>query len=80
MGLTVPLSLPGGAGTKCVAFGAEKYGSVISPAPFILLDQVLAGVALLIAPLDRPRSWVQCQMEICLGTMDFPGYRQLGRV
>jgi hypothetical protein len=46
MGLTVAYTLLGGAGTTCVAFGAEKYGSMASLVPYKPLYQALVVVSL----------------------------------
>gem|GEM_PF-389910 len=46
MGLTVLFTLLGGAGTTCVAFGAEKYGSMASLVPYKPLYQALVVISL----------------------------------
>ncbi|MGC9400274.1 MAG: hypothetical protein ACP5HM_14220 [Anaerolineae bacterium] len=46
MGLTVFFTLMGGAGTTCVAFGAEKYESMIALVPYKPLYQALVVLSL----------------------------------
>ncbi len=46
MGLTVVFTVLGGAGTTCVAFGAEKYGSMASLVPYKPLYQALVVISL----------------------------------
>lgn len=46
MGLTVLFTLMGGAGTSCVAFGAENYESMIALVPYKPLYQLLVALSL----------------------------------
>lgn len=46
MGLTVVFTLLAGAGTTCVAFGAEKYDSMVSLVPYKPLYQAFVVVSL----------------------------------
>ncbi len=45
MGMAVVLTLLGGVGTTCVAFGAEKYSSMVSLVPYKPLYQALVVVS-----------------------------------
>jgi hypothetical protein len=46
IGLTVVFTLLGGAGTTCVAFGAEKYDSLVPLVPYKPLYQALVVISL----------------------------------
>lgn len=46
MGLAVVFTLLGGAGTTCVAFGAENYDSMVSLVPYKPLYQALVVISL----------------------------------
>lgn len=46
LALTVLMTVMGGAGTTCVAFGAEKYDSMVGLIPYKPLYQVLVFVSL----------------------------------
>lgn len=54
MGLTVLFTLLAGAGTTCVAFGAEKYGSMVSLVPYKPLYQVLVVISLAVGVWGIP--------------------------
>ena len=54
MGLTVVFTLLGGIGTTCVAFGAEKYPSMVPLVPYKLLYQAFVVISIAIGVWGIP--------------------------